>query len=203
MADRLNILVVEDEVAIAEDLRDVLEMAGYHVVDVAYTYAQAVAAIAAHSLDLVFLDIALGSEGTGLDIAKILQDKYQLPFIFLTSFSDADTIQQVVSCNPGAYIVKPFKERDIAPAVALAMAQHEQRTYNKFPSLDKINANQSNVISAQEYKVLLLMWKGKRNADIAQELFVSINTIKSHISSIYNKLDVKSRTEAVNRVLSL
>lgn len=198
---KANILIVEDEVAIAQDLQDIIEMDGYKVVGIAYSYTQAIERLAEVQPDLVFLDIALKGNGSGLDVANVLNEKYHIPFIFLTSFSDKETIEEVVSLNPSGYLIKPFKERDIAPAIALAMATAKLNSGETFPSEQKLNSGLDRSLSPQEYIVLKNIWKGKSNAGIAEELFVSINTVKTHIVKIYNKLDVNSRAQAINRVL--
>lgn len=198
-----RILIVEDEVIIAQDLRDILEMLSYEVSAVAYSYDQAIAALAAKEFDLAFLDIALRGVGSGLDVADVIIDKYKIPFIFLTSFSDQDSINQVVSKNPGGYLVKPFKEKDISPALELALANNKLRNKEIFPKLEVINDKITKPLSKQEYKVLRLLWQGRKNAEVAEELFVSINTIKSHILSLYGKLEVHSRVSAINKVMNL
>ena len=198
---KANILIVEDEAAIAQDLQDIIEMDGYRVIGIAYSYTQAIEKLAAVQPDLVFLDIALKGNGSGLDVAKVLNEKYHIPFIFLTSFSDKDTIREVVSLNPSGYLVKPFKERDIAPAVALALATAKLNSGGAFPSEQKLNSGLNRTLSPQEYVVLKNIWKGKSNAGIAEELFVSINTVKTHVVKIYSKLDVNSRAQAINKAL--
>jgi len=65
-----KILIVEDEPAIAQDMCDILEMNGYHVTGTAYSYDKAIEALAADTPDLVFLDIALKGNGSGLDVAR-------------------------------------------------------------------------------------------------------------------------------------
>lgn len=197
-----KILIVEDEVIIAQDLQDILELQDYEVSAIAYTYDQAITALAAHEFDLAFLDISLRGPGNGLEVADVINKKYKIPFIFLTSFSDSESIAQVVSKNPGGYLVKPFKENDIAPALELALANNKHIKKETFPSLDFINLKIEKPISKQEYKVLYLLWQGKKNADIAAELFVSVNTIKTHVWRIFGKLEVNSRVSAINKVMN-
>lgn len=199
---KVNVLIVEDEPAIAGDIHDILEIEGYNVVDTAYTYDKAIDLLASKSIDLIFLDIALKGVGNGLDVAAIVNSKYQIPFIFLTSFSDQETIKEVVDLNPNGYLVKPFKERDIVAAAALALAQAKAIKKETFPNLEEINKHINKPLSPQEYNVLLLIWKGKKNLEIAEELYVSINTIKTHVTKIYSKLDVNSRSQAINKVIN-
>jgi len=198
-----KILIVEDEPAIAQDMRDILEMNGYQVTGTAYSYDKAIEALAAELPDLVFLDIALKGNGSGLDVARVLNERYDIPFIFLTSFSDQETIKEVISLNPYGYLVKPFKEKDISPAVALALSKAAMAKKEIFPSIDHINAEVPKALSPQEYKVLKLIWKGKKNQEIADLLYVSVNTIKTHIVKVYGKLQVNSRASAINKVMSI
>ena len=155
-----NILIVEDEPAIAEDIKDILLDNNYRVADIANTYDQAVDKLASKEIDLVFLDIALRGNGSGLDIAHLINQKYSLPFIFLTSFSDKDTIREVVDLKPSGYLVKPFKEKDLAPAIEVALASYMKESTSAFPAIDIINQHLEKNLSPQEYKVLIFLWKG-------------------------------------------
>lgn len=201
ITSKSKILIVEDEPAIAQDLEDILLDSGYDVVGIAYTYEQAIALLGETSPDLIFLDIALQGLGTGLDVAKIINEKYNIPFIFLTSFSDKETIQEVVSLNPIAYLVKPFNDRDIVTTVAVSLSRAKLNNKGMFPSMETVNLGLDKPLSTQEYKVLFKIWKGKKNIEIAEDLFVSINTIKTHVVKIYSKLAVNSRAMAINKVM--
>lgn len=203
MQSNKKILIVEDEPAIAADLGDILEMSQYNVCGIAYSYNQAIEKLAAYRPDLVLLDIALKGSGSGLDVAKVLNLKYNIPFIFITSFADQDTIQEVVKLNPSGYLVKPFKEKDIAPLVELALAQVRKDSTNVFPDISFLNEHLTKTISPQEYKVLNLIWSGNKNKEIAEKLFVSINTVKTHVIKLYQKLEVQSRAEAIHKVINL
>lgn len=198
-----KILIVEDEVAIAQDLQDILEMAGYDVPKVAYSYNQAVEYLAGESPDLAFLDISLKGNRSGLDVADVINKKYKIPFIFLTSYSDQSTVSDVIDRNPSGYLVKPFKEKDIGPAVALAFANDRFTKKDVFPSIEYINQFLPKNISPQEYVVLKLLWQGRKNAEMAEELFISTNTVKTHVLKVYQKFEVNSRASVINKVMNL
>jgi len=131
-----------------------------------------------------------------------LKTKYKIPFIFLTSYTDDQTVQQAVNLEPLGYLVKPFKEEDIAPAISLALALRSKRTTTVFPDIDTLNYNLASPLTSQEYNVIHEIWKNKRNADIASALSVSINTIKTHVQNIYLKLDVNNRTALLRKVMT-
>jgi DNA-binding NarL/FixJ family response regulator len=192
-----KILIVEDEVAIGEDLRDIVEDAGYEVVGVAHSYSKAVTLLKRHEVDLAMLDIALHGEGSGLDVAQVINSEYGFPFVFLTSFSDQNTVTEVVATRPAGYLVKPFKEQDIAPAIALALSNSDT-TKATFPTLAVVNTRSNMDLSNQEYKVLELVCQGLSNKEISDQLFVSVNTTKTHLRRIFSKLDVQSRVKLFN-----
>lgn len=196
-----KILIVEDEPAIADDLMDILEIQNFQVTGIAYNYDQAISLLSSDLPDLVFLDIALGGRENGLDVANLINEKYKLPFIFLTSFSDTDTINRVAALKPAGYLVKPFREKDIAPIIAVAFANQKIEKSTLFPSLEFINQFLDKELTKQEYKVLDYIWKGKQNNEIASATFTSVNTVKSHTNNIYKKLEVKSRVEAIKKVI--
>ncbi|MEL6988939.1 MAG: response regulator, partial [Bacteroidota bacterium] len=106
MTKKKKILIVEDEASIAMDLQSILEESGYDADDVAYSYNQAVNLLASNLPDLALLDIALKGRENGLDVARVIKEKYKIPFVFLTSFSDAETVAQAVDLKPNGYLVK-------------------------------------------------------------------------------------------------
>lgn len=198
-----NVLIVEDEASIAMDLQDILESNGYAVCGIAYSYDQAVSLLAAKQPDVVLLDIALKGRETGLDVAKVITEKYSIPFVFLTSFIDSDTVATAVDLKPSSYLVKPFKEKDIVPSIVLALSQRPDKTTSGIPSLDYINSIIDKRLSPQEYKVLNFLCQGCTNKDIASRLFVSPNTVKTHLYKLYQKLNTNSRSLTVSKVMNL
>jgi len=195
---KVKVLIVEDDAMIAEDLQDILIDAGYNVIGVAHNFKKAKDILEIREIDLAFLDVTLSDDSTGIEVANFINEKYEIPFVFLTSHSDADTVKDVVSTNPGGYIVKPFKEKDIVPAAVLALANAKNIYKETFPTIERINSKLTVHLSNQEYKVLQMIWKGKKNAEIADTLFLSVNTIKTHIRRVFTKMNVNSRVAAIS-----
>ncbi len=200
--NKTKILIVEDEVAIASDIEEILEDNGCEVVGIAYSGMQAINMITEHQPDLVLLDINLGGKMTGIDVAKHVNENQKIPFVFLTSHNDEQTINNVINTNPGGYIVKPYKESDIMPAIKIAIAKYSNSRNDIFPNLEMINKKLESPLTKHEYNAIKLAWKGLKNSEIATELFVSVNTVKTHLLKTYSKLNVNNRSEAVNRILS-
>jgi DNA-binding LytR/AlgR family response regulator len=118
----VKILIVEDESLVAMDMTDMLRRIGYDVLPAAYSYEEAVAHLDGSNPDLVLLDIQLGGEKTGLDLAKLISEKYRKPFIFITSHSDKATVSKAASLRPNGYLVKPFGQEDLFTSIEVALA---------------------------------------------------------------------------------
>ncbi len=116
-----SILIIEDELLIAEMLSEMLSELNYYVLGVANDYDEAIHFLTQNEKpNLCLVDINLESTKTGFDLVKVLKEKYNIPFIFLTSYSDKKTIQEAVSYNPEAYIIKPFKPTDLYTTIEIA-----------------------------------------------------------------------------------
>ncbi len=125
MEPKIKILIVEDEALIAENLKLTLEDLGYEVTGTCYSYAEAVTAFAHNSADLVMLDINLGSRDdahNGLALAALLHsDDVKTPFIFLTAYSDTDTIRRATKLQPSGYLIKPVNAATVFAAIQTAI----------------------------------------------------------------------------------
>jgi len=201
----IQVLIVEDEALIAKDIKYILEDEDYLVSGIAYHSKKALEELRDNTPDIVLLDIQLNSELTGIQLAKIINEQYHLPFIFLTSFADRSTIEKVKSTNPMGYIVKPFEERTLVATIEIALFNYAQLWKEKIPSLTKrlLNQQLGTPLTDREYATLEQLLEGKTNKQIAQDLFVSPNTVKTHLSNIYLKLDVNSRSLLFKRVNKL
>lgn len=194
-----KILIVEDDPIIAEDIKECLEEENFEVSGIAYEGKAAVNAIEQTPPDLILLDIQLSHRMNGIELAHLINKKYKLPFIFLTSYADRATIQQVKQTFPMGYLVKPFGSKDLLTAIEIALVNFhqlkpkEERTL----SLAFINKRVFTPLTERELEVLKLLVKGNTNKQIAEALFVSTNTVKTHLSNIYNKLDVDSRAKVL------
>jgi CheY-like chemotaxis protein len=117
-----SILIVEDELIVAENLRMVLAGMGYNVPEPAGGSSEALEKAAALCPDLILMDIVLeGSPMDGIETAKKIGQMIDVPVIFVTAYSDKKTLARVKGTEPYAYILKPFNERELAFAIELAL----------------------------------------------------------------------------------
>ena len=120
MTHKGTILVVDDDRLVLATLTHGLTQAGYEVID-ADNGDDAILLAREHRPDLALLDIRM--EGmTGFDVAAYLRQSLQMPFMFLSAFSDDATVAQVKALGAVAYLVKPLDIRQIVPAVEAAFA---------------------------------------------------------------------------------
>lgn len=121
MKENLNILLVEDNVIIADDLQIILEGFGYTIVGNVISYEDAVDVLKNKEVDLALIDINLATKKSGIDLAEYINEIYKFPFIFLTSNSDIETIKKASKEKPNAYLVKPFDRNNIHASIELAV----------------------------------------------------------------------------------
>ena len=120
-----NILIVEDELLIANLLKKYIEEANYNCVGITIDFDETIAVLESQKIDLVLLDVTIFGDKTGIDIAKKLNFTYGIPFIFLTSHSDTATLKSITATNPVSYLSKPFKEIDVVTTLNLYFSNHK------------------------------------------------------------------------------
>ncbi|HJV97161.1 MAG TPA: response regulator [Albitalea sp.] len=123
--DKGRILVVDDDRLVLATLAHGLSQAGYEVID-ADNGDDAILLAREHKPDLALLDIRMEGK-SGFDVAAYLREYCQMPFMFLSAFSDDETVRQVNELGAVAYLVKPLDIRQIVPAVEAAFANVNQR----------------------------------------------------------------------------
>lgn len=189
-----NILIVEDEPLIAEDLADLCRANRYDVCGTAFNAAAAWTLIEQHRPTLVLLDINLQEALSGIDIALQLKKKYRTPFLFITSYSDRNTLEQASQAAPLGFIVKPFTPNQLFSTIEIAWARVQQSGQVLFDA-EKINRQLIEPLSTREAEVLDCLFRGMNTKGIASALFISDNTVKFHLKNLNDKFDVHNRVE--------
>ncbi|UXX78650.1 response regulator [Reichenbachiella carrageenanivorans] len=129
----IKILIVEDEMIIAEDMSDMLQSLGYDVIGVTGELDEAKQLLDELAPDIAMVDITLGVKQEGLDFAQYIKDHHDMPFIFCTSHADKSTIDKATPLHPSGYLVKPFTQKDLYSAIQVALANFA----NDQPKTDK------------------------------------------------------------------
>jgi DNA-binding LytR/AlgR family response regulator len=128
---KVNILIVEDELIIAEDLKDILEGQGYNVIGIAISAREALQIIEEKTVDLALLDIKIKGGKDGIELGKEIREHYRIPFVFLTSHVDASTLSRAKETFPYGYLVKPFHENDIHATIEVALSNFASENIKK------------------------------------------------------------------------
>lgn len=197
---RLKALVIEDEPLVAEDIASCIESLGYEVGFIAYSGEEALEALRAQKFDFALVDVTLSGELDGIQVAEEINRSFGFPFVYLTSHSDRSILERAKKTHPAAYLLKPFDENDLMTSLEIAIFNHINPRSAVNLSLAEINEHISNPLSERELEILELLRKGHTNQEVAEQLFVSINTIKTHLARLYVKLDASNRTEALFRI---
>ena len=116
-----RILIVEDEPFIAENLQEMLSIFGYEETEIANSANQAIKAIKTNRPDMVLLDVKIKGDQDGIELGAIIQEQYHIPFLYITSYSDKETVNRAKHTNPLGFIVKPFTKDDVYAAIEVAL----------------------------------------------------------------------------------
>ena len=119
-----TILVVEDEVLVARDIKSRLIRMGYEVLDTARKGAEAIEKALALKPDLVLMDIHLADEIDGIEAALRIRETIDVPVIFCTAYADEETLERAKISTPYGYVLKPFDNRELEINIEIALYKH-------------------------------------------------------------------------------
>ena len=121
----MRILIAEDETIIRLDLRQMLEQAGFDVCGEAKDGEEAVTLARTLEPDLVLLDVKM-PKLDGIDAARRILEERPIPIVMVTAYGEEELVSRAVETGVFGYLVKPFRETDLLPAIATARARHEE-----------------------------------------------------------------------------
>lgn len=142
-----KIIVVEDELIIAHDIKGILEQEDYEAIINIVNVDQAIEAIETENPNLVLIDVNLKSNKDGTEIGHYLLQKDTIPFVYITSNSDSITLEKVKDTRPYGFIVKPFKPIDIKTTVFLALNTFKHR------KIDHIRSTEEEIIDDIPFRI--------------------------------------------------
>ena len=121
----MRILVAEDETIIRLDLRELLERAGFEVCGEARDGLEAVELARSSEPDLAILDVKM-PRLDGIEAARRILEERPIPIVMLTAYGQEELVSRAVEAGVFGYLVKPFREQDLLPAIEAARARHEE-----------------------------------------------------------------------------
>lgn len=202
----IQVAIVEDVDEIRKGLSMIINSA--EGVECKYTFSTAEMAIQILSLepvDVVLMDINLSGQINGIEcVQKLKVTQSQMQFMMCTAYEDSELVFNALKVGATGYILKTTLPPKLIESIkeiyhggSPMSAQIARKVISSFqmPALEE----QIHLLSKREHELLDLLAKGYRYKEIADKLFLSIETIRTHIRNIYRKLEVQSRTEALNK----
>ena len=122
---RAKILIVEDESIVAFNIQNRLKGLGYAVVAVSPSGEAAIQLAAQHHPDLVLMDIRLKGSIDGIEAAAQIRSRFQIPVVYLTAYTDEETLNRAKLTQPYGYILKPFESRDLCTTIEVALYNYQ------------------------------------------------------------------------------
>jgi len=201
-SDRLHILVVEDDALVRADLCASLTELGYLVLGEAGCIDDARQALRDLAPDLVLLDIHLGQGQEGIELAHLINREAMIPFIYLTAHHDVATLRALRETLPAGFVLKPYDDNRLRAAIEIARHTYYAVLHPHWRQVEHLAQplDLPEPLTPREQDLLQLLCRGYPNRRMAEELFVSVNTVKTHLKNLYLKLEVSNRAEAILRV---
>jgi DNA-binding response OmpR family regulator len=124
-------LIVEDEMLIAEELKERLSRLGFSVIAAVDTADEGIAIATREHPDLVLMDIRLKGEKDGVQAAREIHEQVDVPIVFLTAHSDRLTVERVKATEYDGFLLKPFQRRELQMTIEVAMQRRATRAKQK------------------------------------------------------------------------
>ncbi|MEM8721747.1 MAG: EAL domain-containing protein [Cyanobacteria bacterium P01_G01_bin.39] len=128
MIDQANILIVEDELLIAQNIANKLKKLGYKVSKIAATGQAAIASIKQEQPDLILMDIALEGTVDGIEAAGEIKSQFDIPIIFVTAYADDEILERAAEAGCYGYLIKPFRDLELQAVVKIVLRKHQEQS---------------------------------------------------------------------------
>ncbi|MDX5338784.1 MAG: response regulator [Cyclobacteriaceae bacterium] len=168
----LKILIVEDDSVSALLLQRALEKNAHQIIGIADSGEKALEILEENRADIVMMDINLAGELDGIKTTEIINEKFDIPVVYLSASSDAETLNKVVGTNPSAYVIKPFNIRELNMVIELAIFKDR-----KEKELQKLN----NELEEKVKQRTAELYEANKELTKALEKEREINELKSRI----------------------
>lgn len=204
MVEPIKVLIADDHPVVREGLITMIRREpDFKVVGEAANGVEAVSKAKELKPDVVLMDLRM-PEMDGVEaIRQISSSEPGIKFIILTTYSDDEFIFKGIEVGARAYLLKDAPREELFKAIravyrgeSLIQPVVASKVLDRFAELSR-QAQAPEILSDRELEVLRLMAKGDANKEIAAQLHITDSTVKTHISSIFQKLSAKDRTEAV------
>ncbi len=150
----MNILIVEDEMLIAETIKIYLEERGHQVVNIVISYEEALTALQYPNIDLVLIDVRIYGEKSGIDIAMYMHKNINIPFVYLTSQFDKRVIESAKKTRPQGYVTKPISKETLWTTIEIALENHQTSKEKEEDIVSFVDSGKTTRIKANQIKYI-------------------------------------------------
>lgn len=198
MTEQVSILIVEDEGIVAIGLEEFLLEENYCIAGVADNGPEAIEIIKQKQVDLVLLDIHLKGEWDGIETARQMSSIVDIPFIYLTAFSDREITDRARQTMPAAYLTKPYQPANLRVAIELALQQFALRKApvakketegTKAAPAESILSFNDAIFIKQQYKFI--------KVGLSQICYLEANNNHTHIYTADKKYTLRNTLQQV------
>lgn len=206
MKAKINIGIIEDDRELADFLKTMINSnPNFKCQAVYHTAEEAISQIPETNLDVVLTDIGLPG-ASGIECIAYLKPVFpELNFLVCTNFEDSETVFEALKAGATGYLTKGDSPETILEAIRQVheggspMTNHIARLVVQHFQNRQISS-EIKKLSHREQEILNLLSEGYRYKEIADNLYISAETVRTHIRNTYQKLQVTSRMEAINKV---
>lgn len=195
-----TIFITEDEILIAREIEATLQELGYTVAGIARDGNTALQRIQATKPDLVLMDIVIAGEMDGIETANQIRTQLQIPVVFLTAYTDINTLKRAKGSEPFGYLQKPFQPPELDRAIQLALMRHQSEK-------SKLNALRRNISASLPHEIktplsgilgltdFLLEYHDSVSPDELRETLKHIQTSAMRLDRLFQNALLYSRLE--------
>ena len=188
-----QILIAEDEGLIAADIQTQLERSGYQVPAIASSGEEALLFARSQPFDLALMDIRLRGEIDGIAAARILRDELGVPVVYLTAYSDPDTLERAQTTVPAGFLVKPCGEATLRSTVHMCLYRREVEQQG---GQARAGSDGTPVrLTTREREVLRLVAEGLTAKEIGERIHVAQKTVEFHKYNVMRKTSARSTAD--------
>lgn len=208
--DRIRILIADDHAVVREGTRQFLEREDdLEVVGEAADGEEAIRLVGSLNPDVAIMDISMPNID-GIEATRQIKAKYpKVAVLILSAYDDDQFVFSLLEAGAAGYLLKSVRGNELVNAIREVSAGESvlhptiaRKVLNRFTHITgETQKQKQDVLTEREIEVLQLAAQGSSNQEIADNLYLSLRTVQSHLNHIFNKLQVSSRTEAVVHAL--
>ncbi|RKL64995.1 DNA-binding response regulator [Salipaludibacillus neizhouensis] len=204
-----NILIVDDHLVVREGLKLILETnESFKVIGEAGNGQEAIELLEKNIVDVILLDLNMPVMSGLETIQHLNQEQINIPVIILTTYNEDELMLKGIQLGAKGYLLKDTSRDDLfrtiesalrgdtllKPEILMKILNIKEKSEKK----DDNDKYKQSILTEKELFIILAVSKGYRNKEIAFDMGIAERTVKAHLTIIYNKLNVDSRSEAVS-----